>query len=239
MLYLLSHLIILSLFITADFLIIHLQSQILFREDFSTFENWDTFYFSGNKKKTDYNLKSDRDITYLQATSQSAASGLIFREEFNPNEYPVLEWRWKVDKIIEDADGKNKEGDDYPLRIFVMFDDDSVDISFWESIRNSAVKLLYGFEPPESSLCIVWANIVYNEEYFNSPYTENVKIIPLNMGNSHLSEWIVHKVNVPSLYNKIFRRSCPLRASLAIMSDSDNTGANVVGCVDYIEIRID
>jgi hypothetical protein len=49
-----------------------------------------------------------------------------------------LSWRWRIDILIADADEKSKSGDDYPIRIFVMFDDDSAETSFWTSIRNSA-----------------------------------------------------------------------------------------------------
>lgn len=48
MFYLLSHLLICSAFIISDPLINQVQSQVFIREDFSTLENWEVFYFSDN-----------------------------------------------------------------------------------------------------------------------------------------------------------------------------------------------
>jgi hypothetical protein len=212
------------------------QPLSLFREDFTNLDNWETFFFSGNKKPTQYKTISDSDAVFLQINSNSSASGLISKSKFNFRKHPVLRWRWKIQKVIEQADGKYKDGDDYPLRIFVMFDDDSVGLSFWESLRNASLKLLYGFELPESSLCFVWSNIEYQEHYFDSPYTETVKIIPLNMGQKNLQKWITVSVDVNKYFREIYNRDCPEKAALAIMSDSDNTGTSLISFLDYIEI---
>jgi len=56
------------------------EANILFREDFSDLEHWETFYFSGKKKATEYTIRSDSNATYLEMISRSAASGIIFRE---------------------------------------------------------------------------------------------------------------------------------------------------------------
>ena len=117
-----------------------------------------------------------------------------------------------------------------------MFDDDSVDTSFWTSIRNSAIKLVYGTYPPESSLCFVWANINYEEIFFDSPYSETVKIIPMEMGRMRLKEWCHYTVNIVSLFQEIFNRSCPTSAKIALMSDTDNTESNTLVYMDYIRV---
>ena len=213
------------------------EADILFREDFSDLENWEPFYFSGKKRATEYVIRSDSNTTYLEMISRSAASGIIYQGRFNPGEDSILTWRWRVQNVIPDADGKEKDSDDYPIRIFVMFDDDLADISFWQSIKNTAAKIMYGIEPPESSLCFVWANIEYSEKYFDSPYSETVKIIPIETGGKRVGHWITEQVNIASFYQEIYKRKCPPVASLAIMSDTDNTGSDVNASIDYIELR--
>jgi hypothetical protein len=213
------------------------EADILFRENFSDLKNWETFYFSGKKKASEYVIRSDSNYTCLEMISHSSASGIIYQTRFDPSEYSILSWRWRVQNIISEANGKVKDSDDYPIRIFVMFDDDSAEISFWQSIKNAAAKIIYGIEPPESSLCFVWANIEYSEKYFNSPYSETVKIIPIEMGDKRVGHWITRQVNIASFYQEIFKRKCPSLASLAIMSDTDNTGSDVNASIDYIELR--
>lgn len=227
-------------FFSTDFKYEHQDpSQYIIQEEFNDLDNWENFSFSGNKQPTQYTIVNDSEQSFLNIISKSSASGLIHKNQFDPNQYPILSWRWRVDNVIADADGKIKSGDDYPIRIFVMFEDDSAETSFWTLIRNSTIKLLYGTEPPESSLCFVWSNITYDEKYFDSPYSETVKIIPVEKSEMKINQWHSNNINIVDLYKEIFKRSCPTSAKLAIMSDTDNTESKTVAGLDYIRIRKD
>ena len=215
------------------------SSEYVINEEFSNLDNWENFQFSGNKNPTKFTVVKDSNFTYLKIVSDSSASGLIHKNQFNPNQYPVLSWRWRVNDIIDEADGRTKSGDDYPIRVFVMFDDDSAGTSFWTSIRNSAIKLLYGMEPPESSLCFVWSNRVYNEKFFDSPYSETVKIIPIQMGEAGLKVWFEHRININEQFREVFNRPCPGSAKIAIMADTDNLEVSTRASLDYIRISKD
>jgi hypothetical protein len=117
-----------------------------------------------------------------------------------------------------------------------MFEDDSADISFWTSLRNSAIKLMFGSAPPEASLCFVWANIRYDEKFFYSPYSETVKVLPVEMGNSRLKKWNTYNVNIVTVFKEVYNRSCPTSAKIAIMSDTDNTKSITLVYLDYITV---
>jgi hypothetical protein len=214
-------------------------SFYIIQEEFSDLEDWENFSFSGDKNPTQYRIETDSSLSYLKMISQSSASGLIYKNQYDPNQHPIMSWRWQVENVINQADGKTKSGDDYPIRIFVMFDDDSAETSFWTSIRNSAIKLLYGTEPPESSFCFVWSNMKYDEKYFDSPYSETVKIIPMEKGENRLKDWFTHDVNIVELYKEIYNRSCPTEARIALMSDTDNTESETRACLDFIRVSID
>jgi len=205
-------------------------------ESFSDLRNWESFEFSGNTRNTDYQIVSQDTLSYLQAISQSSASGLIHKIRFNAREYPALQWRWRVEHANCDVDGRKKSGDDYPLRIFVLFEDDSTGFSFWESIGNSAIRLLYGFDVPESSLCFVWTDIVYDERYFNNPHSDRVKIIPMTAEGNTINKWVTNQIRIDSIFQDIYDRSCPAKAALAIMSDTDNTGGSAIANLDYIKV---
>jgi hypothetical protein len=212
------------------------SSSYVIQEEFSNLDSWEKFSFSGGKEPTQYTITNDSSMSYLDIISESSASGLIHRDNFDPNKYPLLSWQWRVEDLICDADGKTKSGDDYPIRLLVMFDDDSAESSFWTSIRNSAVKLLYGTEPPGSSLCFVWSNTIYDDKYFDSPYSETVKIVPIEMGDKRLKNWCSYELNICKLFKEIFNRSCPSSARLAIMGDTDNTEGDSKSGLDYIRV---
>jgi hypothetical protein len=211
-------------------------AKYIIHEEFNDIHNWENFSFSTNKKSTEYAIVSDSNISYLEIISNSSASGLIHKTFFNPNQYPNLSWRWRINNMNAKADPLTKSGDDYPIRLFIMFEDDSADISFWTSIRNSAIRLFYGSDPPESSLCFVWLNIEHEEKYFNNPYSESVKMIPVEIGNHRLGKWLNYEVNIVDLFTEIYKRSCPTKAKIAVMGDMDNTGDSTVAYLDFIRI---
>ncbi len=213
-----------------------LNDQIVIFEPFDNLHNWESFEFSGKTKSTDYQIILNDTLSYLQAISRSSASGLIHKTRFNAREYPKLQWRWQIEHAECDVDGREKSGDDYPLRIFVLFDDDSADFSFWESVSNSAIRLFYGFEVPGSSLCFVWTNLIYDEKYFNNPHSDRVKIIPLTTEKDSGVKWVTHRIRIDSVFQHIYNRACPEKAALAIMSDTDNTGGSAIANLDFISV---
>ena len=213
------------------------QNKIIFFHDsFENLNNWKTFQFSSDKKPTDYNIITENENHYLKILSDTSASGLISKFKFNPVKYPLLKWKWKINNVIPNAVGKTKEGDDYPIRIFVMFEKDSSEISFWEKIEKSVIKLLSGYELPYKSLCYVWANSISDTSNYFSPYTDDVMIVCKQSGSEKCNLWIEEKVNIIEDYQKHFKEKVPAIACVAIMGDTDNTNSSTQSFLNYIKI---
>ena len=66
----------------------------------SGLEGWTQKIFQG---ETDYRIVNHAGLNVLQANSSAAASGLVFETAYNPQEFPILVWRWKIDHIIAGA----------------------------------------------------------------------------------------------------------------------------------------
>jgi hypothetical protein len=212
---------------------------IVFRDDFNNLENWKPFYFPNIKAHSKYEISKDGNNKFLTARSQASASGLICKISFDPHKYPVLRWRWKVDNVYKDADPKSKEGDDYPLRIYVTFEYDSGTANLARRLEFGLVKELYGSYPPMSSLTYVWSSRQMNNTFFDNPYTSQAKMFLLRSDEGQLGIWLDEEVNILSDYRKAFAEPTPKRAFLAIMNDSDNTGESAVGHLDFIELSRD
>jgi hypothetical protein len=97
------------------------EVDILFQEDFNNLENWRPLYFEKIEKHSSYNIVSDATDTYLKAESDASASGLVYKNEFNVYQFPRISWQWKVENIYLEGNAKTKAGDDYPVRIYIMF----------------------------------------------------------------------------------------------------------------------
>ena len=97
-------------------------------------------------------------------------------------------------------------------------------------------RLIYGEYPPHSTLNYVWASTNTGAAIITSPYTDRAKIIPLESGPAKIGTWTEEHVDALGDYIRAFGTPPPGSASLAIMSDSDNTGESARAYIEYIEI---
>ena len=210
-----------------------LNAQVLLKEDFNSLENWEPLHFENIEKHSSYEVQNSILIT----SSKASASGLKFKKTYDIYKYPILRFRWKVDNVYKKGNATTKAGDDYPLRIYIMFQYNPKKASFFESIKYSLAKSFYGQYPPHSALNYIWANKKQKEHIITSAYTNKAKMIVTNSGSLHVKQWREHTVNVLEDYKKAFNQNPPAKVSLAIMNDSDNTQESSKSYIDFIEVK--
>lgn len=210
--------------------------EVLFRENFENLENWKPLYFPKIKRHTVYSVESRDGERYLKAVSEASASAIVHKNEFKVYDFPKLRWRWKVDGVFQKGDAKTKEGDDFPLRIYVLFRYDPERASGWGKVKYNTARLIYGEYPPHSTLNYIWANREHPEIIITNSFSDKAKMILLQQGRENVGKWVEQEVNIIEDYQKAFGEKPPPVASLAIMSDSDNTGESVTAYISFIEI---
>jgi hypothetical protein len=206
------------------------------REDFNDLEDWEPLYFPRINKHTRYSIATEAGQSYLKAESDASASGLVFKKEFNVFAYPHVKWRWQVSNVFSKGDARKKSGDDYPLRVYIIFKYNPDKASFSQKIKYGLAKSIYGEYPPHSSLNYIWANRSHDKQVIPNPYAEEARMIPLQSGAELSGRWVEQNINIVDDYRIAFGEDPPATASLAIMSDADNTGESAVGFIDYIEV---
>ncbi len=207
-----------------------------FRENFETLANWKPLTFPKIPRHSTYSIQKNGEKSILVASADASASGIVHIRTFNIYQTPVIRWRWKVSNIYSKGDEKKKSGDDYPLRIYVVFKYDPEKAGVLEKAQYSAARLIYGEYPPHSSLNYIWANKNYPERILPNPYTARAQMILLQKGSERVGQWVEEKVNALEDYRTAFGADPPAIAALAIMGDADNTGEKATGFVDYIEV---
>ncbi len=210
--------------------------NVLFREDFNDLDDWKPFNFSKISRHTSYTIDKSDDGGSLRAESNSSASALVYKASFNVYKYPNVHWRWKIGNIYKKADATLKAGDDFPIRIYVMFEYDPEKAGGFEKIKYGLAKSLYGEYPPHSSLNYVWSSREHPETIITNPYSDRAKDILLRKGGMLVNTWQEEQVNIPEDYERAFGAKPPERARIAVMNDSDNTGESSVSWMDYIEV---
>lgn len=213
--------------------------DVLFRENFDSLAQWEPLTFPNVKVHSTYSLVREGNKSILKAESRASASALVYRRTFNIYENPRIRWRWRVTELSDRGNPKEKAGDDYPIRIYVMFQYDPEKATLGDRLVYGTTKTLYGKYPPHSTLNYVWMGRNIPERYIVSPYTEKARMVILERGKERLGRWVEESVNVLYDYRQAFGKDPPAIAGIAVMSDTDNTGENAVACLDYIEVGKD
>jgi hypothetical protein len=167
----------------------------------SGLSGWSEKSFQGT---TDYRIVEEEGRKVLFAKSENSASGLIFDTSFDPQEFPILSWRWKVSDTISKGDSRSKAGDDYAARIYVVF-------PHW-------------FFPKTKTLNYIWANQLPKNSSQLSVYTSNDMMIAVESGSAKAGEWVTVQRNLLDDYRQAFGEEPAKVGAIAIMTDTDNTG---------------
>jgi hypothetical protein len=211
------------------------ERSVFLREEFDDLERWKPLTFPKVERHSRYSIEEKGMERFLRAESDASASGIVLRETFPVAEYPRMRWRWKAGKVYEKGDARSREGDDYPLRLYVMFPYDPDRAGFGERVKYGAARLLYGEYPPGSALNYIWANRRGQERVMPNAFAGRAMMIVLR-GPEDVGSWRVEEVDIVRDYREAFGEDPPATAGIAIMNDSDNTGESSVSHVDYLEI---
>lgn len=185
-------------------------------------DGWERIAFDDIENKTRYDLvRSDGSIV-LRARSDGGASGLATSQRIDLAEYPILEWRWKVDGIVEEGNARMKEGDDYAARLYVTFDYDH--LGFIDRAKLVVLRALGYDEIPTRALNYVWANRIERGAILENAYTDWVMMLAVRSGPRSVGKWVTERRNVLSDYRAAFGGDPPPVNGIALMTDTDNTG---------------
>jgi hypothetical protein len=212
------------------------QGEVLLREEFNDLANWRPVTFPKIKEHSQYTIEDQGRERVLRAESRASASAIVYRTPFNVYEYPRLRWKWKVENVYEKGNARTREGDDYPLRVYVLFEYDPAKAGFLEKAKHELGKRLFDEDLPLSTLVYIWANREDEKGIITNAYASDARMIVLQKGKKNLGRWIVEERNILDDYRRAFGTDPPAMATLGIMNDSDNTKEASVSYVAFIEI---
>lgn len=164
-------------------------------------DGWENKSFAG---ETQYSLKNDVGSPYLQAESSQSASALYKKIKVNINETPYLNWSWRIDKALSNLKEKEKSGDDYAARLYVVFKT--------------------GYTPLSAkALNYVWSSNESPDDYWPNAYTKKAIMIPLRTNQDNMQTWQNEKINIKKDLIKYFDKPPQYIDGVAIMTDTDNS----------------
>ena len=186
-------------------------------------QEWKPLIFEKIKKHTEYEMVEDGSQVVVKAVSHQSSSGLTREITIDPQEYPVIEWRWKVENILQNGDVTQKSGDDYPARLYITFQYDSSKVGFFEKAKFETIRLIYGQYPPIGAINYIWESKSPIGTIVPNPYTDRVYMFVTQSGSEKVNQWVTEVRNVYEDYKKAFGEDPPAISGVAIMTDTDNT----------------
>jgi len=210
------------------------SEAVRFHETFEDLDDWKPLTFRKIDRHSSYKTAEVNGDKVLKTESQNAASALVYKKTFNVRNYPVVRWRWKIQQVYEEGNAKTKAGDDYPIRLYIIFEYNPDEAGLIRKAKYATARKIHGQYPPDSTLNYIWANRDHDEKILTSKYTDRAKLVIRRTGNKHAGEWVKEKVNIVDDYKAAFGEEPPAIATIAVMNDSDNTGESSISWIDDI-----
>ena len=189
------------------------------------------------KKDTVYTLIQADGRTVLRGAADGSASFFVSRFPSAMDVPASISWRWKTDALVPGADNRNKKREDAPLRVMVGFDGDRATLPEVEKKRFKRARALSGRDLPYALLMYIWSDHVPVNTVIPSAHTSQVKMLVVASGAVGLGQWQTVKRNLAADYRLAFGADPGPVLGVAVMTDTDNTGARAVG--EYADILME
>ena len=187
---------------------------------------WRLWTLSRFKKSTEYKLVDIEGRTAVKAVADASASGLIHNLDLDPQQYPLLSWQWRVDKLIKTADNTTKHLEDSPVRVVVSFAGDVESLSLDDRMFFDNVRLMTRQQLPYATLMYIWENRAPRNAILPNLHTSRIKMIVAESGHEKTGVWQNITRNVYEDYKRAYGELPGRITAIAVMSDTDNTGEN-------------
>ena len=189
--------------------------------------DWQAFNPAPRTKPTVYTLVRDADRMVVRADAHQSMSSLIRVLRVDLAQTPLLQWQWRVTHVVASADMNTKVGDDYAARVYVLFDYDSSKLPLSTRLKIKLAKLFYGVDVPAAALNYVWDNRHPIGTLLPNAYTDRVRMLVVESGATRVNQWRTETRDVAADFRAAFGEAAPAVVSIAIASDTDNTGEDV------------
>ena len=136
--------------------------------------------------------------------------------EFKPPTRLIARWRWKIDRIPSNSTDRVACSFDHATRILIAFDT---------------------FIGPPRTVNYIWANQEKIGATLPHPLSGRAQMIALQSGNKKAGEWIDEERDVTSDWHQLFGgKPMPNIVAIGVITDSENTGTQVTGWYQNIEL---
>ena len=177
-----------------------------------------------NVKPNQFALVSVEGKTVLKVDSNNSAGGLAVPVSLlGAQASTTLQWRWKVDRLLDKADMDEKLADDHSARLYVFFDVPLESLPFADRTKIKLARSISGIDVPTAALCYVWDNKHRVGYTASSPFTRQLRKVVLQSGRGAIGQWRAEARDVAADFKEAFGFDAPAITGISVGNDTDNT----------------
>lgn len=160
-----------------------------------------------------YRVVEEDGNHFLHARAEKQAIQIGLTRTFHPKQFPVLQWRWRVQQFPAGANERALKTNDSAAGVYVVFD---------STIMPRAIKYVWSASLPVGT-------------QVNSPVYWRAKVVVLESGDA-AGEWRKETVNFYEDYKRLFGFEPGEVEGVALLTDSDTTAT--VAEADYDDFML-
>jgi len=163
---------------------------------------WELEVFQNSHRITLESLQNGR--FGIRLMSNASSFGLYKTIDVDLKEFPILSWKWKVDRVPPEGDIRERTKDDQAAQVYVVF-------PAWLQIRSPILGYIWDTNSPVGTV---------SDGHSANPS----KILVLRSGKQDLGKWIQERRNVAEDYKKFFGKEPDRNVGrVAIWSNTQHT----------------
>jgi hypothetical protein len=189
--------------------------------------------------KSEFRIVEDDGKRVLQVRAEGSFGSLASRLSGDAQQTPLLQWRWKVDRVVEKAEIDTKSGEDFAARVYVAFDIPEDELSKGDRAKLKIARAVQGFVPA-AAICYVWDNKHPVGTSMWSPYFGTVRTIVVESGSERAGQWVAEKRDIEADFLAAFgdkwKGKIPAITGVVVGNDTDQTGETVTASFGDIQL---
>ncbi len=187
---------------------------------------WKTVRINRKVPATVFRVRKIQGVAAVEAYARKSMALFARPAKVNLARTPVLCWRWRVSNVVKTANIARKSGDDQAARVYIGLDlpNSSIPLGIRAKL---AVARSGGRDIPDGAINYVWDNRYPVGTARNNVYTRQAKIIVAQTGTRQIGQWVNERHNLAADIRSQFKTRKARITSIAISSDTDNSGETV------------
>lgn len=197
---------------------------------------WEKVVLPG-KLRTAYRLERQPQGYALLAQADASASMLRQRLRIAPEQLGRVSFDWRVERLIPGADMLQRDTEDSPVRLILVFDGDRQQFSPKNAMLSELSHSLTGEPMPYATLMYVWCNQCPPESVIVNPRTDRIRKLAIESGPERVGQWLSYSRNIRADFEKAFGEAPGALLGVGLMTDTDNTRSTTRAW--YGQVRLD